>query len=747
MTLTILFSLFRTLVRFLNKVYLRVEAIDDLILHWTQDIHNRAATRGNVDTIAYVKNVRMLCLRYLAGQPLVGDQGLGVQTDSDGLPPIVGDLFRERDPSRVRLGMTLLGLSRIIPGWKLPDLAPITDPCSTQIPPALGGELAGIVKELGWSVTQPVWEECHITTKAGPNAQALISSIEDAHLLSDKQISDLQVVGGEALVRAIETARSLSLLTWLSKFVVKTRKGPTPLAPKGIQSRLSTVKDKEAKTRIVAVLDYWTQSALYPLHNALMGLLGSIRTDMTFNQAGFFSVLPRTGPYYSVDLSSATDRMPIAIQAPVLEALGLSKEYVDSWWRLIVDREYRYSFGPHKHGAVRYAVGQPMGAYSSWTAFSVTHHAIVRLAAKRAGLTARFQSYVILGDDIVIANEAVHKEYRAIISSVGVSVSEQKTLASSDTFEFAKRYVHRGVEVTGAPLGSLFQAITWKKELRKSTEWVPPAQAVQKISFYLVSLWFREVEARWLPRNSTMVSRGLLADFFTLFGAGSRLYEKAWRLFLLPSRDEGRTLRMYKVDTLGQILLGRMLGCATRGKSYERIVWLMHECRARVLETAIKEQAIRLHKFMNERAKWYDLFPEGLDAQSLLLSLPPFAVLRDNIAHLQLELDKARRIRTSSQKSVWFPHMDIRLFLDPFQAMSARKSKIVVTNKVTVLNHMVATANAITQVREVALTGISADALKPLFATIFLGPKARRGGGRSRKASLPNVIIRHSELE
>jgi len=177
-------------------------------------------------------------------------------------------------------------------------------------------------------------------------------------------------------------------------------------------------------------------------------------------------------------------------------------------------------------------------------------------------------------------------------------------------------------------------------------------------------------------------------------------------------------------------------------------VWLLHECKARVLESAIKEQAKRLHGFFSEECKWFDLFPEGSDAQSLLHSLPPFAVLRGNIARLQLEMDKARRVRTSDKKSVWLKlDLDLQLFLDPFAAVSARKSKVVAMNKVTVLNHMVATARQITLVRELALTGVGADALRPVFATIFQGPRGR-GAARDGRGSVgPAIIVRHLELE
>jgi len=247
----------------------RVEAMDSVILQWTQVVEKRAATRGAVDAITFVKNTRVVCLRYLAGSPILDGREFGLELTKEGLIPLLAPLFEGREPPKVRLGFTPPGVSRLIPGWKSPDLTTITDPCQTVIPHNLGEELAGVVRKLGWKITQPVWEECHVSTKSGPNAQALVSSIEDAHLLSDQQISDLLVVGGSELVRAIEVARSLSLLTWLSKFVIKTRKGERGLTPKGFVSRISAVKDKEAKCRIVAILDYWTQSALYPLHDSL----------------------------------------------------------------------------------------------------------------------------------------------------------------------------------------------------------------------------------------------------------------------------------------------------------------------------------------------------------------------------------------------------------------------------------------------------------------------------------------------
>jgi hypothetical protein len=63
---------------------------------------------------------------------------------------------------------------------------------------------------------------------------------------------------------------------------------------------------------------------------------------------------------------------------------------------------------------------------------------MVRVAALRAG-KPYFENYILLGDDIVIADHAVAQSYRLLMESLGVKISESKTHVSDDTFEFARR--------------------------------------------------------------------------------------------------------------------------------------------------------------------------------------------------------------------------------------------------------------------------------------------------------------------
>lgn len=93
-----------------------------------------------------------------------------------------------------------------------------------------------------------------------------------------------------------------------------------------------------------------------------------------------------------------------------------------------------------------------MGALSSWAMLALTHHCIVKIAAIRVG-KSNFDHYALLGDDIVIAEEAVAKSYHYIMTEVlGVDINLSKTLVSKHSFEFAKRLVTMDGEVS--PVGA-----------------------------------------------------------------------------------------------------------------------------------------------------------------------------------------------------------------------------------------------------------------------------------------------------
>jgi hypothetical protein len=205
--------------------------------------------------------------------------------------------------------------------------------------------------------------------------------------------------------------------------------------------RLVTLFEARGKVRIIAITDWWTQVLLRPLHDACFDILKLIPQDGTFNQTAPLDLLI---PYirasntkvFSYDLSAATDRLPVLFQVQCLEALGVS--WAKHWAGLLVTRPWYLKGKP-----IFYAVGQPMGAYSSWAMLAICHHLLVQIAARRVGYSEWFNHYALLGDDIVIAEEAVARAYHRLMTDLGVSINLSKSFEmDSGTLEFAKRWLH-----------------------------------------------------------------------------------------------------------------------------------------------------------------------------------------------------------------------------------------------------------------------------------------------------------------
>lgn len=89
---------------------------------------------------------------------------------------------------------------------------------------------------------------------------------------------------------------------------------------------------------------------------------------------------------------------------------------------------------------------------------ALTHHLIVMIAALRSGKTD-FKDYALLGDDIVIANTSVAEEYKKLLLDLDMPISIEKTHNSNDLYEFAKRWVYKGEEITGFASSGMIETI------------------------------------------------------------------------------------------------------------------------------------------------------------------------------------------------------------------------------------------------------------------------------------------------
>jgi len=99
---------------------------------------------------------------------------------------------------------------------------------------------------------------------------------------------------------------------------------------------------------------------------------------------------------------------------------------------------------------IKYSVGQPMGAYSSFGLLALTHHVIVRVAAIRSKVF-NFEDYCVLGDDVVIYNDIIASEYQNLMNSLGLTINPYKSVISKDFAEFAKVLI--GPQCNYTPIG------------------------------------------------------------------------------------------------------------------------------------------------------------------------------------------------------------------------------------------------------------------------------------------------------
>lgn len=225
--------------------------------------------------------------------------------------------------------------------------------------------------------------------------------------------------------------------------------------------KLAFLPEAAGKVRVIAMVDPLTQWVFYPLHSIILYILEGYRMDGTFDQVAPLAYLKESKELYSLDLSAATDRLPVKLQTKLMSLLVGDDQLATAWEELLVQRTYRYT---NKKGAyeVSYAVGQPMGVLSSWAMLALTHHFIVQCAYWRQGGSPNhlYQNYALLGDDLVLGDYPVMVQYLHILKELGVECGLHKSVVSHQgtSLEFAKRTYFKGVDVSPVPLTEFIAA-------------------------------------------------------------------------------------------------------------------------------------------------------------------------------------------------------------------------------------------------------------------------------------------------
>jgi hypothetical protein len=266
----------------------------------------------------------------------------------------------------------------------------------------------------------------HWTLKSGPNGPAMITALNDYLALDEKLIKLLIIV--EPRLKAILETLSLYNLkegAFETQIMAGLSIQGKKLKPSIGLRKLSVKKDKETKSRVFAILDYWSQLSVKGLHDHLFKMLKTIPNDCSFDQLSGTRLKDVVGLKVSADLSAATDRFPIDLQVKILTRIT-NAAFAEAWRAIMVDQPFYYENKFYKYNA-----GQPMGAHSSWAVFTMCHHVVIAYCFKTIeGRMPSLTDYSILGDDIVIVGKDVSRLYVDIMNSLGVEISFSKTHSS-----------------------------------------------------------------------------------------------------------------------------------------------------------------------------------------------------------------------------------------------------------------------------------------------------------------------------
>lgn len=288
---------------------------------------------------------------------------------------------------------------------------------------------------------------------------------------------------------------------------------------------LSLKYEPAGKVRVFAMVDYWTQHVLAPMHTAIFQLLKVFEEcDATFDQEGSVNSMMSLNcdSYHSYDLKSATDMIAVSYYKDMFDNI-FGKPCGQLWTSLLVDRDFALPFREGKQKErylhegkhhIRYTRGQPMGALSSWGSLALFHHLLVQYSWYSLTKSLQpFRQYRVLGDDVVIGHTGVAEQYIIICGKLSIPISLAKSVISPVTtqkgklgerlFQFANQIVLGPENVSPASLREEVSANTPSTRLELITRlnergWRRPF--INEISFYLRGL----VPRKWAQSRFTM---------------------------------------------------------------------------------------------------------------------------------------------------------------------------------------------------------------------------------------------------
>lgn len=227
----------------------------------------------------------------------------------------------------------------------------------------------------------------------------------------------------------------------------KSGSDPLPEDYRPLMGVIALIQEPGMKLRFAANPYRVYQMALQPLGKALYDALKRVPNDYTFDQtAGVVAIqrwLEKGYPSISMDLTNASDNIPLALQLELMARLGVSTRWIQFYhdccrgdWYLLRERGKPFE-------VISWTVGAPLGLYPVFASFTLWHHSLVMDCFQTLGkpkVDGKWP-YAIIGDDLWLGDMEVANLYVTRMSSLGVPASTSKGLVSEGTADFAGRVI------------------------------------------------------------------------------------------------------------------------------------------------------------------------------------------------------------------------------------------------------------------------------------------------------------------
>jgi len=347
---------------------------------------------GATYTVKYLKACHMAVQRKLSSQPFKSlreiEPDFPFPRLINGLPSFIGTMdrsaIRQGCPSTIRLWLSILGLYRVLKAPVKLKLDTITNPWKGDIETlfAITEISSNFIRKNRMRMSSKLLraDEVHRSLASGPNCNTAVSAIITDAIAIAKYPEIYEPFRSYCIATgSFKLIKSLDNIIDFAGNLLEKYPDIGFLASCQLEKfddialgKLAFKEEAAGKLRVFAIVDIWTQSLFKPLHNAIFSFLKRLPNDGTFDQeASFKRCLEKAVKYncaYSVDLSSATDRLPILLQSNILDKL-FNVKVGKLWATILTLRPYfvrKSVYGLSKGSYYYYKTGQPMGCLSSW---------------------------------------------------------------------------------------------------------------------------------------------------------------------------------------------------------------------------------------------------------------------------------------------------------------------------------------------------------------------------------------------